>query len=585
MTVSSHPSGPPSTFADVERWFQEDIRISKDFDKKILGSIRKLIKLPGCSASLSDIPADLEAFDRRWGTGKVQRLPSGFTSHDQYKRWRSEVRAALRKFLGIRAPSRQPEPNDEWATLRSDLAAVVPSQRVIGLDSLIRAARERGVQPKDMTWNLLMELVSGTRPSGLARAIKAAWKDLEQHASIIRCPLPAALPFPPIHRAQGHAVRVPYPPELAAMVQAWGDEKAKGERRGHRQKSRKSIKPVTRKFHEGGISYIYTALVQLGHVDPMQETDLDVLSTLDWLEEVIGAELDGDFPWQRLAPTTLFAYLSSWTLFLKKYKIDVDPHREMINDWDAFTNIKAMSAQRRQWCNDFLRDAKQQTAFFSLPATLHAHAAPMIQDFRRLKAIRRDQAIMLAMVASAAAIWTSLPLRIRTVVNLSVEGSTPDIVLQAHKTDLVLTTPVDAVKNGYQHERISLTPKHGGHPRRIVDWFIREVRPLLMAGMRPSSRKPDLLFCGVDEARLRRAWSRASQLVGLSMTPHQVRHAIATVLANEDRPDYEMIAALLGDTVATVRKNYVFVDQMRKHVAGQEALAKLQRNALAGKRK
>ena len=64
------------------------------------------------------------------------------------------------------------------------------------------------------------------------------------------------------------------------------------------------------------------------------------------------------------------------------------------------------------------------------------------------------------------------------------------------------------------------------------------------------------------------------------MTPHQVRHALATLMANLPNADYSIIAALLGDTEATVRKNYVFVDQARMHKEGQKVLAQLQGHVL-----
>ena len=51
-------------------------------------------------------------------------------------------------------------------------------------------------------------------------------------------------------------------------------------------------------------------------------------------------------------------------------------------------------------------------------------------------------------------------------------------------------------------------------------------------------------------------------------------------MANQKNADYSIIAALLGDTEATVRKNYVFVDQARLHAEGQELLAQIQGHLL-----
>lgn len=144
-----------------------------------------------------------------------------------------------------------------------------------------------------------------------------------------------------------------------------------------------------------------------------------------------------------------------------------------------------------------------------------------------------------------------------------------------------MTTPPDIVKNGYSHRNITLTSKPGGDPREIVAWFVSEVRPrLLDKHIAPHLRDPGRLFGGVSYARLSSIWRTVTLEAGVPMTPHQVRHAIATVMANQPGADYSVIAALLGDTVATIQKNYVVVDQAKKSEEGQHLLSQIHGNLL-----
>ncbi|WP_106745530.1 hypothetical protein [Yoonia maritima] len=47
---------------------------------------------------LSRIPADLEAFDRKWGNGRVTRIPETFKTKSQFLAWRKNCRQSLARF-------------------------------------------------------------------------------------------------------------------------------------------------------------------------------------------------------------------------------------------------------------------------------------------------------------------------------------------------------------------------------------------------------------------------------------------------------------------------------------------------------
>ncbi|MBI1492695.1 site-specific integrase [Halocynthiibacter styelae] len=254
---------------------------------------------------------------------------------------------------------------------------------------------------------------------------------------------------------------------------------------------------------------------------------------------------------------------------------------ELIGEYSAFESVKSMAPARRSWCEEFLHDHHKKAAFLSLPNRLFQEAQDAMKAYETGSCHQKRAAIALGLAACASAIWTSLPLRISTLLNLSYGGPEADVQIHGARRGLLLTTPPDIVKNGYSHRYITLTPKQGGDPRKIVEWFVQTVRPhLLERHITPHQRRDDLLFGGVSYARLSSIWRQVTLEAGVPMTPHQVRHALATLMANQKEVDYSIIAALLGDTEATVRKNYVFVDQARLHTEGQKMLAQIQGHLL-----
>ena len=226
-------------------------------------------------------------------------------------------------------------------------------------------------------------------------------------------------------------------------------------------------------------------------------------------------------------------------------------------------------------------DNYKQRAFFELPRRLFGEAKKAMLVYKTGSQYEKDIAIALGIAACAAAIWTSLPLRISTLLRLTHGNEKADVQIHGNRSGIVLTTPPDIVKNGYSHRYITLTSKPGGNPREIVAWFVSEVRPLLLDHhIAPHLRDSDRLFGGVSYARRSSIWRSVTLEAGVPMTPHQVRHAIATVMANQPGADYSIIAALLGDTEATVQKNYAVVDQAKKSAEGQHLLAQIHGNLL-----
>ena len=567
--------------AQVIHWIETDTPFTPAFQKKVLGSVRKMVRLPHYGVPLDQIPADLQAFDKVWGRGPVRGLPGGFKSKGSFTDWRSQVRSALTKALEVVPAVRDVQIEDDWALLTDDLLkANVPPKKLIPVSVLANAARDVTITPVMVSREWLQKLVDESDTAGRYRAIQAAVKLIGKHRDTTSVAVSPVFDMD-IHKSRAHCVRAELPPALTAEIKKWRAQRVAGEPRGHRDKPKGACSAERSDQVLQGVTYVYTAMLEAGLVQKDDACKSDDLKRPELLEEVIERELEGENPWKKLQPTTLFEYLNNWKLFIKGCGHDTTLLTELMREYSAFENVKSMASGRRSWCEKFLHDYHKKSAFLSLPGRLFEEAQQAMKGYETASHHKQQSAIALSLAACAAAIWTSLPLRISTLLNLTYGGPDADVQIHGARRGIVVTTRPKNVKNDYSHRYINLTPKQGGDPRKIVEWFVQDVRPLLLEEHVASHKRRDnLLFGGVSYARLSGIWRQVTLEAGVPMTPHQVRHALATLMANQKNADYSVIAALLGDTEATVRKNYVFVDQARLHAEGQELLAQIQGHLL-----
>ena len=571
-----------NTTADLVTWIETEKPFTPSFQKKVLGSVRRMKRMAYYGVPLDQIHIDLQMFDATWGRGPVRSLPVGFNSKKSFSDWRSQVRSALAAQEDVSKPVVAQAVDDDWAVLRSNLGeAGVSEEALISVKVLADKARKASLSPLEVSRTWLQKTVDTSHTTGRYRAIQAAIKIIHRHKDCVRCDLSPDFDGQPVHKSRSHCIRTKFTDTLDREISEWLQNRIAGEPKGVLRKRKNETSPKRAKQILLGVSYVYTSMLQSGLIDKNQDLSVTDLAGKEFLEDVIERELDDANPWQRLENTTLFEYVNNWKLFVKGCGIDVTPLTAIIGSFHEFENIKGMSSGRRDWCEAFLNNHDKQVAFLSLPNTLFKSAQKAMMRYEEGSQYQRKRAVSLSVAACAAAIWTSLPLRISTVLQLTYGNGNADVQIHNTKGNLILTTPPDIVKNGYSHRYINLIPKRGGNPHEIVSWFTDQVRPLLLQNhIQDHLRQPEQLFGGLSYARLNSIWQQVALEAGLDMTPHQVRHALATLMANLPNADYSIIAALLGDTEATVRKNYVFVDQARMHKEGQKVLAQLQGHVL-----
>lgn len=565
-----------TTIADVILWIETDHPFTQAFEKKVLGSLRKMKKLPHYDRPVDQIPVDLDTFDKTWGHGPIRSMPRGFMSKSQFADWRSQVRSALTRFLDIPKSTTVVAIADDWAILRSEIeAAGVHQKKLIPITVLANAARKAALTPAMVSRKWLQETFDAADTPGKYEALKTALALIQKYrssASIVISPDFAI----PIRKSSTHCVRLELPSRFSADIEIWRKTNTLGVPKGHKLK-RKSTRSDKRTDQIlVGVTYVYTAMVTAGLLDPETNPSVSDMLDPDALVEVIERELMGEFPWRKLEVTTLFEYLNNWKIFVRGCGHEVEKISEQIADFVEFENVKGMSAARSQWAEDFMLDIHKQAAFLNLPNKLFGEAKKAMLGYEAGSHYEKDIAIALGIAACAAAIWTSLPLRISTLLRLTHGGDEAHVQIHGVRKSLIVSTTPNIVKNGYTHRYLHLTPKPGGDPHAIVSWFVSEVRPRLLSDhIAPHLRDPACLFGGVSYARLSSIWRSVTLEAGVPMTPHQVRHALATIMANQPNADYSLIAALLGDTVATVHKNYASVDKAKKSEEAQNLLNKI----------
>ena len=87
----------------------------------------------------------------------------------------------------------------------------------------------------------------------------------------------------------------------------------------------------------------------------------------------------------------------------------------------------------------------------------------------------------------------------------------------------------------------------------------------------PHGKKDDLLFPGADgglttESYARHSWKRYLKETGLSITPHQLRHAYATILYEAGISDKDAQELLGHANIATTRDIYTHITKTRKQL-------------------
>lgn len=546
-----------------------------DYRKKVLGSLRRCDRHPVFGgAPLHRIIIDLRAFETQFGRGAVRRVPQGFDTPRSFQRWRTEVRGALAQATNRSMPSVSAALPRGWAELRR-LCEIRMFEKgfrrsldLISFDILAKACGDRAIAPDELTSDQLAVFCREAVSAGQRRGYRKAVRDLlgfrEKDPEIARLfPQIISLPEKVSDRRKVQAL----PPAFDAELEDWLARKRQKEFKGFRHHA-VALSPRTLADYRKGVRWLVHVARHLGLVG--HEFTVHDLANPELLESCVFAEIDRELPFKPLAPNSLKNYLKSSAHFLSCYAPGVAAIRNALFGLPFFDTTGGMAPSRQQWCRELLDDPRKTRRFLSLAGTLFDEAQQAWNDIDERSRLQQQRALRMAIAAAAAALLCSLPLRAGTLIALKVEGSEPNLAFPRGSADVSVNIPASLVKNRTSFEGISLAPRPGNDPRRILDWFVSGPREHLLR--EAPKEHAERLFPGIDYARFYEIWTAMTARFGVAMVPHLMRHGIASLLINSGKADYTLVAALLGDSEETVRRHYAWIDMRKLHEEGQSRL-------------
>jgi len=301
----------------------------------------------------------------------------------------------------------------------------------------------------------------------------------------------------------------------------------------------------------------------------MGHPDVGDLMVLENILAAFDAEVAGEYYWKPLGERTNRKNMGTVFRFARRYNPDLFEVQTEFFKGRYFAGWDTMTKENQNFCRRLVRSAPRKRKFLNLLVKMFSQAGDLIDRFDNLSDAQKANALKLAVAAASAAILMFVPLRADTLVNLSVTGDDADIYLPKNSKNVHLSIPKTKMKN-----RKALVAEFGQrgkvNPRKILEWWMRKARPLVMKQIRTPD--PTKLLGGAKYHYLADGWRYATADQDMYMTLHQVRHGIASILINEPGADIDVIAALLNNTPTTVLQTYAFFDSPKGIQRGMERL-------------
>ncbi|NIA70356.1 site-specific integrase [Pelagibius litoralis] len=557
---------------------------------------------------LGAIRVDLDAFDARW-RGKVSALEHGFRSRGGFEKWRSNVRGALKRALGLKALGDAGADDrrlaDEWQQLKDYVAERSGNGRVFGphreitLSILIERARLAGRSPHqlDPTWlREEYDALHNKRRKGFMRAA-VFFNELVRHRGAhpnLGNLLPQApCQLPRSQRGKQYAGAA-LPESLLADVEAFIEHYLwQGEEplvRDHLEDAERSVQSAS--SYRSAISWLVREILEAGLMKPEEITSLSDICRYQLLRQVAGIfrtrALD-EVSHLRRDATSLHTYVCRVS-YIARHWVRVSAEEverlKRLRKKKAIKNhrVGKMGEEREAFASALLDNLRIRSAVLGLPETTLREADVLLGHWDDLSLSARMRCLRLAVCACQAAILLrAMALRATNLRSITFRGKETTIVFkgEARKAGKI-SIPGRQVKNN-RELGCPLPPDC----EKIVRRFVEVYRPLLVTAhpYGKNASDSDFLFPGtladrpVDASVFAHCFEIGIRAAGLDMTLHMCRHAIATLILYENPDRLVMVADWLGIDPATVRKHYGFLDSRRAAELGQQHMQKLIREA------
>lgn len=573
------------------------------------------------AAGLNTFPADLVTFERQVpklsGTMPgLQRLirAAGISDNTYKQSWRA-ARRLISEFTGAATEKTERKARDDaWAELLLKVkalvkAGLVQSHVLKALPALIDECRMLHLAPADLNTETVTALLNAEGVH-TGKTLKKGLKALDQLRDIPRLTdlLPAA-PVTPAPKPAGRLVTLsPYFQEAIKMwVARYAREQVEGEKFSARANP---LSPSAQSRYSAALSLWVETLINLGATLP-DGTRLDDLFTIDRIDSVLGY-------WnsqETHAARTIFHYTVDLISVMKRHGLDDEAssaHRltKMLPRLkEGRAAGKRMGADAKKWCAALIRDPqktvlfdRQHYEYFRLAQEALTTATAEEIDLRKLSDPGRMAALpdakrsrakyllrrvrMFGVLAAYAAIaLEGAPYRRQNILRARHTGPKKTIFLHLSgtKPHAIVKFQNEELKNGKwltergeELEPVTIEKRYeGDYGPEILKWYLTEIRPLF-----PEADKTHCLFPPVEHAHTTEAgflpgtfdiWlAEGSAKIGLPLSSHNFRHGYCSVAINEGRVSMDDLAKIMGDTVATIRRHYAWINAAASVVAVQK---------------
>lgn len=552
-------------------------------------------------------PDELVALVAPYKKSKTVPANCRFKSFQSFYDWQSNAKRFFDHVSGRKAHSAGLRHKvDGGAKLLHALAHVddgkplFSGQELIPLVALIGCCREDGLDLRDITRGWVVDLI-GKSSAGRATTIRDATALIDALADDVRIPvdlLPAEI--------FGDLAGIGYAghwrtPELHQDFKQARDDYIRARSNGSKRArlgsgdveitTHKKIGPSWAKSIRQAVDWFHHGLVAAGMVKIGSPFPWEAVSNPQLLKEVAELDASGAMHRQTQAATRgkrvkeVVKFLD--TVF-QGYRSGVSMD---FFDFDILNNPENFETSKSEWKREvtlnFVQDRSLQKIYYDMPSRFYNEAKDLIAHWDQIGPKRgvgrlskaQGRALDLAMIAVHLTITTRFPLRLKTVLSLTVAGRKPNIIMpRKNSSDPVkVHVPGYIVKNKRLFDGVPLLPSASFDPAELFRWYIDKVRPLVIEHkVRGKNKAPNLLFCGATRDPVANKFKRLTAEAGLKLDAHMVRHLAGSILyARGIR--VPVIAELLGITENTVRENYLHIDRTALLQKAIDEIAKIYR--------
>ncbi|TLP45426.1 hypothetical protein FDK21_11730 [Cohaesibacter sp. CAU 1516] len=549
-------------------------------------------------ASLRDIPADPNAFLKKWGRGKVRICPPDFANLMQFKAWRKHAKSALNRYWQHVHPAIKSDAGllPDWKKLiyfakaNGGVDQPLPPHLDKSIGAIGRAASAAGLHIYDLTTENTQPLINALRGSAKrsARLGVVRINDLINRRDEFP-EIAELLPTEEIivsqkqsHPADKYSRRSGHP----LSNDLWSDYKAfviakRGTDDLGRPIPAKYTKFSTRteQAYANVIQQVIRVLINFEYLVGDEALRLRDICNGNMIEMFARCwntrQIEGQV---KIGGHNLYAMVNKQKVmatYLGADKTEIDKIKILLSKIkNSSPDMSEMSEERQEYLRNFLRNEELQAKLFRSPELLMKLSRKILSNWDKAPQHQRMLALKMGSAACANAIlYRASPVRAGNLITLKFRGEERNIFI--NDDDLRIQLQSAAVKN-----RKAINHEADDDAAPIVQWYISHIRPKLINDhpYRAKLCDSDYLFPSTSFARpldlttFYDHYRDGCGVIGLDLTIHLARHISATIILAEDPNAWAQAAAVLGDNISTVKKYYAFLDMDRVSKEGREIL-------------